>query len=614
MDLVAPRRRQPRQRAAARTGQRHVNPPRRSSPLLHFIALAAIFLVMLGWSWMGWNDPLVDFGRELYVPWQLSSGQALYRDIAYFNGPLSPYFNALLFTCFGAGLRTIAFTNILILAMMIGLIWTILRDAADEWTATVGSAVVLLLFSFLQLGDIGNYNFITPYSHEITHGVFLSFAMLACMSQARPGTPRQRIWIGAAGLLLGLVFLTKIEVFLAAGAAAAVWVALSMKRSGMRGGDVVIVAAAMLLPLLVAWSLLALAMPPGEALAGIFGSWRYALDGRISGLLFYRQTLGIAAPSDSASKILIATLVYALVAGAAAVASMTLKPQPRQIAIVLIIGVGIAAIAFFALPLSVWQQSLRGLTLLAPGVAIVWIVAAWRDASDRLLLRAALASFAAVLLAKIFFNVGLSHYAFALAMPATLVAIVAGWDALPDSLQRRGHSGALARAIVAPAILLLLAPPLWVFGTVYAAKADRVGGRLDQFRADPVATGDPRGRAVNVILRELSGLPRDATLAVLPEGVMLNYLSRRENPTPYISFMPPEVLMFGAPKMLAALKAHPPDYMVINGYSDSREYGFASLDAYAGQIMAWVRENYVDVPLSAGSDFPLKLMKRKPSP
>jgi hypothetical protein len=611
MDLAAPRRRQPRRRAATRTGQRHVNIPRRSSPLLHFIALAAIFVLMAAWSWMGWNDPLVDFGRELYVPWQLSSGKVLYRDIAYFNGPLSPYFNALMFKVFGASLRTIAFTNIVILALMIGLIWMILRDVADEWTATVSCAVVLLLFSFLQLGDIGNYNFITPYSHEITHGIFLSFSMLACMSRVRPGAPRRRIWMGAVGLLLGLVFLTKIEVFVAASAAAGVWMALSVMRARMRGGEVAVIAAAVVLPPLVAWGLLALAMPPGEALAGIFGSWRYALDGRISGLLFYRQTLGIAAPSDSAGKILAATLVYALIAGAAVFAATTLKPRPRPIGIALVAGVAIAVIAFFAMPLSVWQQSLRGLTLLAPGMAIVWIVAAWRDANDRLLLRAALASFAAALLAKIFFNVGLSHYAFALAMPATLVAVVAALYALPQSLQRRGCSGAVARAAVAPAILLLVAPPLWVFGTVYANKADRVGSRGDEFRADPIKTGDPRGRAVNVMLRELNSLPRGATLAVLPEGVMLNYLARRENPTPYISFMPPEVLMFRQSEVLAALRAHPPDYVVINGYSNPHEYGFEAFDAYAGQIMTWVRETYENVPLSVGEGFPLKLMKHR---
>lgn len=40
---------------------------------------------------------IVDFGRELYVPWRLAEGDALFRDVVHFNGPLSPYLNAALF-------------------------------------------------------------------------------------------------------------------------------------------------------------------------------------------------------------------------------------------------------------------------------------------------------------------------------------------------------------------------------------------------------------------------------------------------------------------------------------------------------------------------------------
>lgn len=49
------------------------------------------FLALSVWTWRKWPDLLVDFGRELYVPWQLTTGKVLYVDIAYFNGPLSPY-------------------------------------------------------------------------------------------------------------------------------------------------------------------------------------------------------------------------------------------------------------------------------------------------------------------------------------------------------------------------------------------------------------------------------------------------------------------------------------------------------------------------------------------
>ena len=78
---------------------------------------------MLAWTWGTWPNVLVDFGRELYVPWRLAEGEVLYRDIAYFNGPLSPYLNALWFRLFGVGLRTLVVCNGLLLVGVLVLLY-----------------------------------------------------------------------------------------------------------------------------------------------------------------------------------------------------------------------------------------------------------------------------------------------------------------------------------------------------------------------------------------------------------------------------------------------------------------------------------------------------------
>ena len=101
-------------------------------------------------SWRKWLDPIVDYGREVYIPWQLSQGQVLYRDIAYFNGPLSPYFNALVFKTFGVGLMSLAWVNIAILGGLTFLIhcdfqvdWRVgfgLNEEADDFFTGVGFA------------------------------------------------------------------------------------------------------------------------------------------------------------------------------------------------------------------------------------------------------------------------------------------------------------------------------------------------------------------------------------------------------------------------------------------------------------------------------------------
>ena len=58
---------------------------RRAAPYL-FLAAATLGPAASVWS-VG-PDPLIDFGRELYVPWRITEGDVLYRDVAYFNGPV----------------------------------------------------------------------------------------------------------------------------------------------------------------------------------------------------------------------------------------------------------------------------------------------------------------------------------------------------------------------------------------------------------------------------------------------------------------------------------------------------------------------------------------------
>ena len=76
--------------------------------------LFMLFIALAFWSWRKWLDILVDFGHELYIPWQWASGKVLFRDIVFFNGPFSQYFNALIFYLFGTSFINLVFPNLLI--------------------------------------------------------------------------------------------------------------------------------------------------------------------------------------------------------------------------------------------------------------------------------------------------------------------------------------------------------------------------------------------------------------------------------------------------------------------------------------------------------------------
>src|SRR6185369_10093471 len=112
----------------------------RSSILYPLLSLGIVLISlggMLALTWRTWPEPVIDFGRELYVPWQLAQGKVLYRDIAYFNGPLSPYFDSLIFRIGGASLMSLAWTNIAILVAIVVMLHRLAAWMSDEFTACV---------------------------------------------------------------------------------------------------------------------------------------------------------------------------------------------------------------------------------------------------------------------------------------------------------------------------------------------------------------------------------------------------------------------------------------------------------------------------------------------
>ncbi len=89
---------------------------------------------------------LIDFGRELYVPWQIRQGRVLYRDIASLFGPLSSYVNASWFRLFGVSLLTLAICNMAVFAPTISGLHRLVRLSTDRLTANAASLIALLLF------------------------------------------------------------------------------------------------------------------------------------------------------------------------------------------------------------------------------------------------------------------------------------------------------------------------------------------------------------------------------------------------------------------------------------------------------------------------------------
>lgn len=551
-----------------------------------------IAFILLSWmSWRKWPDPLIDFGQQLYVPWRLSRGAVLYHDVSYVYGCLSVCYHAVLFKIFGVSLNVLLVSNFLILIFLLLLIYRLFLKCSDTWTAaTIGLALTVLAFG--QFLDVGNYNYICPYSHEEFHGIVLAVVMMACL--ARWLQTGRKLPLALAGGCLGLVFLTKPEVFVGAVAPFVVAMIFQWRRvSVLELAKALLLAAVCgLVPLAVFFVGFRSEMDSVDSMRAIFGAWVPLLHSNGLHVPIYQRNMGLDAPWFHVGRALIefGALAVIVVLCSWRLTRPTLKPLERVI--------------FFALAGGVsinygWQNSGHVLPLLVVIAAFLW----WREwcsvlpeQRGRLIFPALWLAFSFSMLAKLGFNPRISHYGVFLAMPAFLSVIYLLLHLLPRFLERFGLASKTFRAAILIFLLAGLARLTIQSALFYTDKDFTLGSGGDRIVTyDPKI--DPTGAAMASAAAwiETHTAPTN-TLAVLPEGVMLNYLTRRDNPTPYVVFAF-EVWAFGEQTMLAAYEKNPPDYILLI-QRDSSEYGPAGAEyfglqkGYGFDVMQWVRRNY----------------------
>ena len=390
-----------------------------------------IAFTLLAWlGWRKWPDPLIDFGQQLYVPWRLSRGAVLYHDVSYVYGCLSVCYHAVLFKIFGASLNALLASNFLILIFLLLLVYRLFLKCSDIWTAAViGLALTVLAFG--QFLDVGNYNYLCPYSHEEFHGIVLAVVMIA--SLARWLQTGRKLPLAFAGGCLGLIFLTKPEIFVGAAAPFAVAALLRWRRVPVFDLAQSLFPAAIcaLIPPAGFFVYFHSQMNSADAARAIFGAWLPLLHSTGFQIPIYRAMTGMDAPWFHIRQALVELGGLAGVVGLCAwrLTRPSLTSLERAIFFAL---AGGASINYG------WQNCGHCLPLLVVLAAVLWW-REWRGKSEIGNRKSEIGilwlAFSFAMLAKLGFNPRISHYGVFLAMPAFLSAIYLLLHLLPQFLQ-----------------------------------------------------------------------------------------------------------------------------------------------------------------------------------
>jgi hypothetical protein len=223
-------------------------------------------------------------------------------------------------------------------------------------------------------------------------------------------------------------------------------------------------------------------------------------------------------------------------------------------------------------------------------------------ASVRILLWAV----AAAMLARMALSPRIFHYGFVQAALAGVVGVAILMQSIPEFLRVESTAVKWHQALLTLLVAVIIGVVASNSRFFYSYHTLSVGEGADQFYAfDPDAS--PTGLLVE---KARQFLEKDKiennvhTLLVLPEGVMLNYLTRLPNSISYF-FFAPFVLADGRnAEIMQQLNAAPPDRIVVIS-RDMREFGvahFGESPEHGQDLVDFINAKYKDIYIFGDHD------------
>lgn len=560
---------------------------------------------LLAVSWGRWGEFLIDYGREVSIPWRIYRGELLYRDISFAYGPLSPYVQALLFSVFGLHLRVVLIADACILAVILAATARLVFLASDASVAVCSVMVLFVISGLNHMMGIAIFNLLTPYSHALTYGLALSLCALVVLSrQAVKPTSGKALVIG---LLTGLVVLTKPEVLigLAAGLLAGgflLW--RDPDYPGQRlAHHLCVFSLGGVAPSAVTYCVLAVVASPGQAGLFMWRAWGPIFESRVTNLAFIQHfvfgTRELAANLGALGR----SLVENVLIGAYIVSLGVLAKHFGRRFFVLgpVVAVALTGYLYFCLPRGEIQRLVvdipRAWPTLMAGL-LAWLLwRRWRGpratpVTPGLVALCSLTALALALCVKIFINATLLHYGAMLLGPAGAVwTIILLWF-LPGLRREAPNYRPTAFAGALTLLILFLWPILVQSRSYFATRTERVSTPQGSLVLDG------RGVAVRALIAWLDreATPGD-TLAILPEGAMLNFLSGHPNPTAYDNILLWDCLLQGEKRIEDDFRAAAPDWIVLM-HRPTPEYEIGMFcQGYGQGLCRWIADNYEQAAL-----------------
>jgi diacylglycerol kinase len=591
--------------------------------LLGMLGLFSLVVFLIGSSWRKWLDPQIDYGRELYIPWRMLEGGKLFKDVDDLYGPLSRFIDLGLFKFFGPGMMVLAWANIVLYFVVLGLVYYVFRKAWGFKAALLCAFIFVGVFSFSQLVITSNYNFVTPYSQQATHGFLVCLALIALLPRWIDSVSYKRSFY--VGLLVGLTLVLKPEFILASGLILCVAFLFRIRRNGVPYiRELLVGFVGIILPTSILFCYFTTYLNFNKAFFSASFAWMNGLIiwkdeytahllNNFSGMDQPREHLisHIRATAYGLALVVTIGLISWLIGkliGKVSSENHQVKLMTKDTSSAVLVIALLSGVAWLALNKITWVETgpaLLGLLLIL-SLFKAW---GWKNACfgshmpQEEALKALLIVFAGALITRMVLNGRIYQYGFIQASLATLVIVaiiyhdVGAWV---KSLSKEATKVGLAfQGSVFVLSFIGVALIMTQSQKFLQAKTLAIGEGSDLFYSFP-AQISYQGELVRTFSSALSKRPKEETLLVLPEGIMVNYLARKKSPVSDLTLYTNKEAEIRIVQTLDTMK---PDWVVVLS-RDLTEYGvtrYGSKGQSGEQIISWMKDKY-KVSASLGGD------------
>lgn len=585
---------------------------------ISFLACALCLLYLLKFTWLKWGDLIIDTGRDLYVPLQILSGKTLYRDIQYFHGPFSPYFNAFLFKLLGVHVNSLVLGGITAAIFTSLLIYKISRLFLNISSSTFTVLTFLFVFAFGQYVYLGNYNFILPFAYPAIHGILFSLAALYFLYRSFFNIKRNGY---ICAMFITFVFLCRIEMglMLISAAAPAIFIySLSRKVTVKRLFYHLLIY--IVLPLAFTLAIYGFLINSFETLqkSSLLDVWANNLNVNIPFVTFHSGAYDIPGNIRLMSKSALYYLLLCIFLSAGGFitayfsrfASLLKKAVFTSLAVLFFVGSGFIIFRNF-LNYNLQYRSLPVICLLTILISLRRFI---NDKSRvEYLFLATFSMFSLFLLTRKLFYAWAGHYGFYLLVPGMVVYYVFFLKIVPGFL----NSNTARRFF---AFFFLGASTLFIMGHFAVSRFCYLNKTLKVStpRGTLYVFDNSRERRNKEFIEFLSeNTAGKETLVVFPEGLTANFLSGRMNPLYYNSYVPLDIAKADTVKgIISDMETNQVGYVAVVS-RDMAEFGYNAFgDDYGKEIWDYISEKYAlerqfgPLPFTT-EDYGIALFKRR---